>query len=109
MNAGEFAKRRARIENEHSRRKGYAARALNALIREAGAAIIIRRGKVVGWRMPNGQEVCKKRRYHDEGKAALELMNVQRDPKTPHIPCRFYLCPHCNGYHLTSQRPDVQQ
>lgn len=109
MNAGEFARRRARIEGEHGRRRGYASRALKALIREAGAAIIIRNGKVVGWRMPNGQEVCKKRRYRTEPEAMLELANVRRDPKTPHIPCRVYLCPHCSGWHLTSQRPYAEQ
>lgn len=109
MNAGEFAKRRARIEHEHRRRKGYAARALNALVREAGAIIIIMHNKVVGWRMPSGQVVCMKRRYRTEPQAMLELESVRRDPLTPKIPGRFYLCPHCHGWHLTSQEPGNYQ
>lgn len=110
MNAGEFGRRRARIEVErHSRSKGYAAKALQALVREAGAVIIIRRGKVVGWRMKNGQEVCRKRRYHTEAVAMLELANVHSAPKARYVPIRCYLCDHCSGWHLTSQRPEVLQ
>lgn len=109
MNAGEFAKRRARIENEHRRRKGYAARALNALVREAGAAIIIVRGKAVAWRMRNGQVVCRKRRYRTEQDAMLVLSAVHEDPRTRRVPGRCYLCPHCNGWHLTSQPPGNYQ
>lgn len=109
MNAGEFAKRRARIEHEHGRRKGYAARAMDALVREAGAIIIIVRNRIVGWRMPSGQVVCRKRRYRSEPDAMVELTNVRRDPRTPRIPGRFYLCPHCNGWHLTSQPPENYQ
>lgn len=109
MNAGEFAKRRARIEHEHGRRKGYAARALQALVREARAIVIIVRGRIAGWRMPSGQVVCRKRRYRTEPEAILELANVRRDPRTPRIPGRCYLCPHCNGWHLTSQPPEHYQ
>lgn len=105
MNVGEFVKRRARIELEHHRRrKGYAGKAMDALVREAGAIIIIARNRVVGWRMRNGQVVCMKRRYRSESEASLELANVKRDPRTPRIPGRFYLCPHCEGWHLTSQQ-----
>lgn len=109
MNAGEFARKRARIEQEGHRSKGYAAKALEALVREARAITIIGRNRVVGWRMRNGQVVCVKRRYKDEPAANLELANVKRDPRTPRIPGRFYLCPHCNGWHLTSQPSENYQ
>lgn len=109
MNAGEFAKRRARIEHEHGRRKGYVARAMDALVREAGAIIIIARNRIVGWRMPGGQVVCRKRRYRTEPEAMLELENVRHSPYAKRLPARFYLCPHCNGYHLTSQPPENYQ
>lgn len=107
MNAGEFAKRMARIDHEHGRRKGYAAKALAALVREAGAAIIIMRGKAVGWRLPNGQTVCRKRRYRTEPDAQLALVHIRDDPKTPKVPWRCYLCPHCKGWHLSSQNPET--
>ncbi|QMP19207.1 hypothetical protein [Pseudomonas phage Persinger] len=105
MNAAEFAKRRARIEHEHGRRRGYIAKAMAALVRDAGAAIIIVHGKAVAWRLPNGQIVCRKRRYRTELDAMIALGHIRHDPKTPKIPTRFYLCPHCNGWHLSSQAP----
>lgn len=103
MNAGQFAKRRARLEQETGRRKGYAGKALKALIREAGAVTIVRTGKAVAWRMRSGQVVCRKRRYDSEEQAQDALEAVQRDPRTPKIPGRLYSCPFCHGYHLTSQ------
>lgn len=103
MNAGQFSKRRARLENEHGRRKGYARKAMDALVREAGAAYIIVHGKVVAWRMPNGQVVCKKRRYDSEELANAILEGVMQCPRTRKWPNRVYHCPYCNGWHLTSQ------
>lgn len=104
MNAGEFARRRARIDHEHGRRKGYARKALASLVREAGAVAIVIEGRVAGWKLPNGQTVCKKRRYRTELDAQLALVAIKGHPLTPRIPGRVYRCGFCMGWHLTSQR-----
>lgn len=103
MNAGEFAKRRARIENEHSRRKGYAGKAMASLVKEARATLVVVEGRLVAWKLPNGQTVCKKRRYRTEPEAMLVLEGVVQMPRTVKVPVRFYHCPRCDGWHLTSQ------
>lgn len=103
MNAGEFAKRRARIEGAHDRRKGYMGKAMAALIREARATLVMVEGRLVAWKLPNGQTVCKKRRYRTEPEAMLVLEGVIQCPRTAKVPARFYLCPWCEGWHLTSQ------
>lgn len=104
MNAGEFAKRRARIDGEHNRRKGYAARALASLVRESRAVLVVVDGKQVAWKLPNGQTVCRKRRYRTEPEAMLVLEGVLQCPRTTKVPARFYHCPWCDGWHLTSQQ-----
>lgn len=103
MNAGQFAKRRALIECDHGRRRGYARRAMAALVRESGATLVIVRGKPVAWRLPNGQMVCRKRRYNNEQHAVAALHNIRLEPRTARIPWRQYQCQHCHGWHLTSQ------
>lgn len=103
MNAGQFGKRLALIEHQHGRSRDYRRKALKSLLREAGAAIIIIEGKVTGWRMQNGQVVCKKRRYHTEDEALALLASVHSNPLTRKVPTRCYECPHCHGWHLTSQ------
>lgn len=104
MNAGEFAKRRARIEQEAWRRRGgYLSKAMAALIREARAALVIVDGKHVAWKLPNGQAVCRKQRFPSELDATTALSSVQRCPRTGKIPHRVYQCPWCDGWHLTSQ------
>lgn len=102
MNAGEFAKRRARIEIAN-RGKGYAARAFDSLVRQAKAAIAIAGGKVVGWRLPNGQMVCKKRRYPGAEIAEGALADIHDCPRGKYVPVRVYECPYCKGWHLTHQ------
>lgn len=103
MNASEFAKRRARIEHERRHSRGYVGRAMAALEREAKAVRVYSRGKLVAWYLPNGQTVCRKRRYRKEFDAMMALAAVHADPKTPKIPVRWYRCGFCHGYHLTSQ------
>lgn len=104
MNAGEFAKRRARIEHEAWRRgKQWATKAMASLMRQAGAIMVLVHGKQVAWRLPDGQTVCKKRRYRTEPEALLELQHVRDDPKGHKVPVRVYACPYCRGWHLTSQ------
>jgi hypothetical protein len=102
VNAGQFARRLARIDHQHGRSRDYRRKAFKSLLRESGAAIIIIEGKVTGWRMTNGQVVCKKRRYHSE-EAALEYLGAAHaNPMTKKLPCRHYACPFCGGWHLTS-------
>lgn len=109
MNAGDFAKRRARIYNQRQHHgKDYQAKAFAALIRQAGAIIVIAGGKVVGWRMTNGQMVCRKRRYPSGELAALSLADIQAFPRTGHVPIRGYECPHCKGWHLTHEPPETR-
>lgn len=104
MNAGEFAKRRARIEQEaHRRRPGYAGNAMAALLRESGASQVVVRGKLVAWKLPSGQTVCRKERYKTELDASIVLNICTTHPKNWKSPTRMYLCPWCDGWHLTSQ------
>lgn len=103
MNAGQFVTRMARIENEPRRSRQYKRRALKALMREAGAERIFNGDKLTGWRLPNGQTVCSKWRYRSEDAAASALATIQANPLTERIPQRYYPCPFCRGWHLTSQ------
>lgn len=109
MNASEFAKKRARIEHERRHSKGYAAKAFAALEREARVVRVYSGRKLVAWRLPNGQTVCRKRRYRTEVDAMMALVAVHRDPKTPKVPVRWYSCGYCHGYHLTSQPMPANQ
>lgn len=106
MNAGEFAKRRAMIERDNARSRTYRRKAMASLLRESQAKAVIVEGKVVAWKLPNGQTVCKKRRYPQEEDAKLALLAVQEDPRTMKVPRRYYHCQYCRGWHLTSQVED---
>lgn len=44
-----------------------------------------------------------KLRYRTEVDAMLALMSTGRREKTKRQERRQYRCPHCNGWHLTSQ------
>lgn len=103
MNAGQFARRLAMIEHQRGRSRDYKRKAVRSLVREAGAILMLSGGKLAGWRLPNGQVVCKKRRYRTQDEAALELLLVQANPLTSKVPQRCYPCPLCKGWHLTSQ------
>lgn len=110
MNAGEFSRRKARIEQEAWRRgKGYAGKAMASLLRESRALPVNNNGKQVGWKLPNGQVVCRKRRFGTEADAMLALATAELCHRTQKIPTRHYLCPHCDGWHLTSQQQVVYQ
>ena len=97
MNAGQFARRLAIIEHQHKRSRDYRRRAVRSLMREAKAVLIIIHGKAVGWRLPNGQIVCKKRRYRTELDAKQSLMDIQAHPMTRKVPQRVYSCHLCHG------------
>lgn len=51
--------------------------------------------------------VCRKVRYRDRIAALLAMSNTQRvdGSHRPKIETRAYRCPHCFGWHLTSQKP----
>lgn len=108
MNAGQFARRLALIEHDARRSRHYKSNALKSLMREAGAVLMIFGGRITGWRLPNGQVVCRKRRYRTEEDARLWLVEITRNPMTKKIPTRAYLCSFCNGWHLTSQDRDAE-
>lgn len=52
---------------------------------------------------------CRKFRYPGEREAKNALRRLHRQSrgnrgKRHHKECRVYHCPHCNGWHLTSDR-----
>lgn len=104
MNAGEFNRRRERIDREPGRRPAWRKRALQQLIREASAACVIVDRHLVGWKLPNGQTACLKRRYICEATALFGLVMIRRAEGCHTKPVRAYPCPHCSGWHLTSQQ-----
>lgn len=57
----------------------------------------------MGWRMQNGQVVCKKRSYHTEQDANDAMEGVQAMRMTERTPSRVYLCDHCGAWHMTSK------
>ena len=44
-----------------------------------------------------------KRRYRDRTEARNALRNILRTVRPGKLPTRLYSCPHCLGYHLTTQ------
>lgn len=108
MRAGEFARRAARIQQEHvhGRRRGrhFHKKAMRALIKRADAALIVPRGHVVGYRMTGGGVACVKQRFRSEAAAGAELVRITRHASHGYIPVRSYLCDWCGGWHLTSRQ-----
>lgn len=103
MHASTFARKRARIERRAGDRPALLRKAMAHLLHDAGAAEIIIRGQLVGWRMQDGTVVCVKRRYRDWLQAQLELQNIAKHSRHAHVPVRVYHCPWCGGFHLTSR------
>jgi hypothetical protein len=104
MNAAEFSRRRTRLEREHHGRGKKYRKALAHLITDAGAALVVIERKVVGYRLPNGEIVCIKHRYRNEAEAQADIIRIQADNITgARAPQRAYYCPHCRGFHTTSQ------
>lgn len=47
---------------------------------------------------------CKEKvRYRDRIAALMSLATLRRQDKAGHAETRAYRCPHCHGWHLTSQ------
>jgi len=109
MTPGEFARRRARIENERGMPgrivgKGFRRKALRALVKRAGAIRIVPNGRDVGYRLPSGGVACEKQRFPNYAAAWGELQRIGKHASHSHIPVRVYLCDWCGGHHLTSRQ-----
>lgn len=54
---------------------------------------------------PKGPEYvnCKKRRFDTEVEAEEALASCWRKRRGTRVETRYYDCPDCNGYHLTSK------
>lgn len=57
--------------------------------------------------MTSAQRTCRKRRFRDEYEAAKKLKQIAaraaRGEVRHKIPVRYYDCPFCGGFHLTSR------
>lgn len=102
MNAHQFSRHRARIEDD-LRSPQWKRDAFRHLLRQARVIIILAEWKVRGWRLPTGEVICIKRRYQTEGHASLVLDNIGMTSGTHRKPVRAYPCPYCTGWHLTSR------
>lgn len=108
MRAGEFARRRARIQCDRGDKlrphgAGYQRKALRALVKRSGAALIVPNGRVVGYRMRDGSVACMKQRYRSETAAHAELSRIASHASHSYVPVRAYRCEWCDGWHLTSR------
>lgn len=104
MNAATFVKRRAKIEHQQGKPNWWRRRAQDALIREARAVPVVGGLKIVGWRLPNGETICVKRRFKDEGAAIAAMGQIRAEPfRRDHMPIRAYPCFACRGWHVTSE------
>lgn len=105
MNAGEFARKRARITTTRGRSEKWKRKAISHLAREAGAVEFVHGGKVKSHRLNDGRVLCVKHRYRTEGDAADDLARIAALPGTNQKPVRHFHCPHCQGFHLTHLPP----
>lgn len=104
MKAGDFARRRARIECDKAPHgRGFQRKALRALVKRTGAALIVPNGKRVGYRLPDGSVACEKHRYRSRETADAELARIAVHASHAYIPVRAYRCEWCDGWHLTSR------
>lgn len=108
MGAGEFARRRGLIEcdrGERFRPRGqrFKRKAVRALAKRVGAALLIPNGRRVGYRMKDGSVACEKQRFRDESVARAELHRIGRHASHGYVPVRAYHCEWCGGWHLTSK------
>jgi hypothetical protein len=108
MNATQFAKRRGRIEHQANRPHAWRVKAMQQLVNEARAVVVVIGRRVIGWKLPDGQVVCAKARFINADAADDQLLQIARtDGVRPKRPVRAYACPFCAGWHLTSQAHDA--
>lgn len=108
MRASEFARRVARIDSDKGLKfrphgRGYRRKAIRALLKRSGAALIVPNGRFVGYRMKDGSVVCVKQRFHTRASAEVELARIGRHASHDYVPVRAYCCEWCGGWHLTSR------
>jgi hypothetical protein len=104
MNCSQFASKIGRIEFEHGIMTRQGKKVLQRLVDRVGAAHIINQGRITGWRLPNGQVVCRKRRYPSDDVAVIEMQLIVHRSRRGKVPVRAYECPICKGFHLTSRQ-----
>jgi hypothetical protein len=106
MTPGQFARKRDRImHNSPGRSDEWRKRAMKRLAADAGAVPQhAGGGRVIAWRMSNGQLVCVKHRYASEQQANNAMTQMQREPDGRRKPIRAYPCYACFGWHITSQQ-----
>ena len=104
MHATDFIRRRDRIVAALGGKGGKVSRALQTLVRRAGAVVIVTQRRIIGYRMRDGSVACSKRRYRSEVDARLDMVMIQARAKHSHVPIRVYRCEWCSGWHLTSKR-----
>jgi hypothetical protein len=103
MNAAQFSRQRDRIAREAKSRKGFGRPAMRKLVRDARAVTVIWGKNIIGWRMPDGVMVCRKRRYVERGAAVSDMLGIQAEHGKRGLPRRAYQCEFCGGWHLTSR------
>lgn len=103
MHAADFARHMGRINATQRRGKHYQRKAMLALTKRANAALIVPRGHVVGYRLPDGSVACLKQRFRSADTAGAELQRISCHASHSYIPVRAYQCDWCNGWHLTSR------
>lgn len=109
MNGRDFARQCALIDRR-ARNQEHRRKAMAHLVRRAGAVPVVRGGKTVGYRTPDGFMLCEKRRFRTRVAAQAELGAIRLfSQNVPHgrIPVRAYFCTYCQGWHLTSQPRQV--
>lgn len=103
MKSLEFARRLGRIEHELVGNTKARRNVLGKLVRRMRAAYVIREGRIVAYRLPDGSAVCRKQRFPSDDAAAAELARIKATATHAYIPARFYPCGYCKGFHLTSR------
>lgn len=106
MNAAEFQRKRGRIDGDSKLSDSVKAKLLRRLTVDARARRIFHgENGFLGWRLPSGEMVCKKQRFH--ALEAAEIFMRSLVDFTGRLPKRAYYCSNCKGFHLTSQERNL--
>lgn len=104
MKAAKFLRQKGRIDGDRELSDSRRANLLRRLLADAGARRIFHHGTFIGYRLPDGEIVCKKHRYNSFATASDAL--GQMEEFTGKVPVRAYYCSNCKGFHLTSKPKD---